>query len=84
MYFSSTKMIQNLFCMSNISSFLAGVLAWKDPHVLFPSFQIAEIFMEKLLGTFPKVLVREGVVHAVDQLVLIGNQNTILAQASPF
>ncbi|XVE48862.1 hypothetical protein DITRI_Ditri01bG0035900 [Diplodiscus trichospermus] len=82
MYFSSADMIQNLLSVTNISSFLAGVLAWKDPHVLVPSLQIAEILMEKLPGTFSKMFVREGVVHAVDQLVLLGNQNTTPAQAS--
>ncbi|ONK57346.1 uncharacterized protein A4U43_C10F19130, partial [Asparagus officinalis] len=45
---------------------LAGVLAWKDPHVLILALQIAEIFMEKLPGTFSKIFVREGVVHAAD------------------
>ncbi|KAK8625185.1 hypothetical protein V6N13_090061 [Hibiscus sabdariffa] len=83
MYFSSADMIQNLLSVTNISSFLAGVLAWKDPHVLIPSLQIAEILMEKLPGTFSKMFVREGVVHAVDQLVLIGNQNAPPAQSSP-
>ncbi|GMI83508.1 KAKTUS, UBIQUITIN-PROTEIN LIGASE 3 [Hibiscus trionum] len=83
MYFSSAEMIQNLLSVTNISSFLAGVLAWKDPHVLVPSLQIAEILMEKLPGTFSKMFVRESVVHAVDQLVLIGNQNATPAQTSP-
>ncbi|XVF67923.1 hypothetical protein PTKIN_Ptkin10aG0161000 [Pterospermum kingtungense] len=82
MYFSSAEMIQNLLSVTNISSFLAGVLAWKDPHVLVPSLQIADILMEKLPGTFSKMFVREGVVHAVDQLVLIGNPNTAPAEAS--
>ncbi|GMI73373.1 KAKTUS, UBIQUITIN-PROTEIN LIGASE 3 [Hibiscus trionum] len=82
MYFSSAEMIQNLLSVTNISSFLAGVLAWKDPYVLVPALQIAEILMEKLPGTFSKMFVREGVVHAVDQLILIGNQNATPAQAS--
>ncbi|OMO92775.1 Armadillo [Corchorus olitorius] len=82
MYFSSAEMIQNLLSVTNISSFLAGVLAWKDPHVLVPSLQIAEILMEKLPGTFSKMFVREGVVHAVDQLILIGSQSSTPAQAS--
>ncbi|KAE8724707.1 E3 ubiquitin-protein ligase UPL3 [Hibiscus syriacus] len=83
MYFSSAEMIQNLLSVTNISSFLAGVLAWKDPHVLVPSLQIAEILMEKLPGTFSKMFVREGVVHAVDQLILIDNQTATPAQLSP-
>ncbi|CAH8305538.1 unnamed protein product [Eruca vesicaria subsp. sativa] len=72
MYFSTSEMIQSLIGDTNISSFLAGVLAWKDPQVLVPALQVAEILMEKLPETFSKVFVREGVVHAVDQLVLVG------------
>ncbi|KAL5856101.1 hypothetical protein ACOSQ4_005903 [Xanthoceras sorbifolium] len=82
MYFSSAEMIQSLLSVTNISSFLAGVLAWKDPHVLVPALQIAEILMEKLPGTFSKMFVREGVVHAVDQLILAGNPNTVSTLAS--
>lgn len=64
-------------------SFLAGVLAWKDPHVLVPALQIAEILMQKLPGTFSKMFLREGVVHAVDQLILAGTPpNTIPAETS--
>ncbi|KAI9182678.1 hypothetical protein LWI28_027754 [Acer negundo] len=81
-YFSSAEMIQSLLSVTNISSFLAGVLAWKDPHVLVPALQIAEILMEKLPGTFSKMFVREGVVHAVDQLILAGNPITVPPQAS--
>ncbi|XP_065865567.1 E3 ubiquitin-protein ligase UPL3 [Euphorbia lathyris] len=83
MYFSSAEMIQSLMSFTNISSFLAGVLAWKDPHVLVPALQIAEILMEKLPGIFAKMFIREGVVHAVDQLILAGNSNATPIQASP-
>lgn len=61
-------------------SFLAGVLAWKDPQVLVPALQIAEILMEKLPGTFSKVFVREGVVHAIDTLILAGSPATASLQ----
>ncbi|MCD7466554.1 E3 ubiquitin-protein ligase upl3, partial [Datura stramonium] len=73
MYFSNADMIQSLINVTNLSSFLAGVLAWKDPQVLVPALQIAEILMEKLPGVFGKMFVREGVVHAVDALVLSGS-----------
>lgn len=76
MYFSSAEMIQSLNNVTNISSFLAGVLAWKDPQVLVPALQIAEILMEKLPGTFSKMFVREGVVHAVDTLILTGSNSS--------
>ncbi|GJZ50888.1 E3 ubiquitin protein ligase UPL3 isoform X1 [Tanacetum coccineum] len=69
-YFSSADMIQSLLGATNISSFLAGVLAWKDPQVLLPSLEIADILMEKLPETFSKLFVREGVVHAVDTLIV--------------
>ncbi|KAJ6716947.1 HECT E3 UBIQUITIN LIGASE-RELATED [Salix koriyanagi] len=82
MHFSNAEMIQSLLGMTNISSFLAGVLAWKDPHVLIPALQVAEILMEKLPAIFSKMFVREGVVYAVDQLILAGNPNTAPTQAS--
>lgn len=69
MFFSNADMISSLNNTTNISSFLAGVLAWKDPQVLVPALQIAEILMEKLPETFSKMFVREGVVHAVDSLI---------------
>ncbi|KAK1370334.1 HECT-type E3 ubiquitin transferase [Heracleum sosnowskyi] len=82
MYFSSADMIQSLLSGTNISSFLAGVLAWKDPQVLVPALQIADILMEKLPGTFSNIFVREGVVHAVDALILTGSTSTVVSQAS--
>ncbi|WVZ84708.1 hypothetical protein U9M48_031703 [Paspalum notatum var. saurae] len=69
MYYSSAEMIQSLLGTTNISSFLAGILAWKDPHVLIPALQIAEVLMEKLPEIFLKMFVREGVVHAVESLI---------------
>ncbi|XP_058090942.1 E3 ubiquitin-protein ligase UPL3-like isoform X2 [Magnolia sinica] len=82
MYFSTADMIQSLLGVTNISSFLAGVLAWKDPQVLIPALQIADILMEKLPETFSKMFVREGVVHAVDMLMLSDSSSSVSAQAS--
>ncbi|KAK4764814.1 hypothetical protein SAY86_025904 [Trapa natans] len=81
MYFSSSEMIQSLLSVTNIFSFLAGILAWKDPHVLVPALQIADILMEKLPETFSKMFVREGVIHAIDQLILPGNNSSAQASA---
>lgn len=72
-YWLSSRNILILFLWF---SFLAGVLAWKDPQVLVPALQIAEILMEKLPGTFSKMFVREGVVHAVDTLILTGSTSS--------
>ncbi|KAL0454085.1 UNVERIFIED_CONTAM: E3 ubiquitin-protein ligase UPL3 [Sesamum latifolium] len=63
---------RNVLTQFCLFSFLAGVLAWKDPQVLVPALQIAEILMEKLPGVFSKMFVREGVIHAVDALILTG------------
>lgn len=59
-----------------------GILAWKDPQVLVPALQIAEILMEKLPGTFSKMFVREGVVHAVDSLIITGSTSSTSQQSS--
>ncbi|XP_062217886.1 E3 ubiquitin-protein ligase UPL3-like [Phragmites australis] len=83
MYYSSAETIQSLLGTTNISSFLAGILAWKDPQVLIPALQIAEIMMEKLPETFSKLFVREGVVHAVESLVCSEPLNTLPSQVSP-
>ncbi|CAN6481260.1 unnamed protein product [Victoria cruziana] len=77
MYFSTSSMIQSLLTVTNISSFLAGVLAWKDPQVLIPAIQIAEILMEKLPDTFSKMFVREGVVHAIDALISMSGSDAV-------
>lgn len=37
--------------------------------MLIPALQIAETLMEKLPGTFSKMFVREGVVHAIENLI---------------
>ncbi|PKA56014.1 E3 ubiquitin-protein ligase UPL3 [Apostasia shenzhenica] len=83
MYFSSAEMIQSLLGSTNISSFLAGVLGWKDLQVLIPALQIGEILMDKLPGIFAEMFVREGVVHAVDALIRSDPSNSIPSQSSP-
>ncbi|KAG2655300.1 hypothetical protein PVAP13_1KG003000 [Panicum virgatum] len=83
MYYSSAETIQSLLGTTNISSFLAGILAWKDPQVLIPALQIAEIMMEKLPETFSKLFVREGVVHAVESLICSESSNTLPSQVPP-
>ncbi|XBH75273.1 hypothetical protein VPH35_102061 [Triticum aestivum] len=83
MCYSSAEMIQTLLSTTNISSFLAGILAWKDPQVLIPALQIAEIMMEKLPETFSKLFVREGVVHAVEALICPESSNMVPPQVPP-
>ncbi|XP_010690374.2 E3 ubiquitin-protein ligase UPL3 [Beta vulgaris subsp. vulgaris] len=83
MFFSNADLISSLNSTTNISSFLSGVLAWKDPQVLVPALQIAEILMEKLPETFSKMFVREGVVHAVDSLIAAPSSSVSAHSATP-
>ncbi|GAB2267878.1 E3 ubiquitin-protein ligase upl3 [Dionaea muscipula] len=80
MYFGSADMISSLNTVTNMSSFLAGVLASKDSQVSVPALQISEILMQKLPDTFSKMFIREGLVHAVDSLFLAGVQDSASAQ----
>ncbi|CAL5035273.1 unnamed protein product [Urochloa decumbens] len=82
MYYGSAEMIQSLLSTANISSFLAGILAWKDPQVLIPALQIAEVLMEKLPEIFLKMFVREGVVHAVELLICPEFSGQVTSQMS--
>jgi E3 ubiquitin-protein ligase TRIP12 len=63
-------------------SFLSGILAWKDPQVLIPALQIAETLMEKLPETFSKMFIREGVVHAIENLICTEPSSVTPNQAS--
>ncbi|KAL3701580.1 hypothetical protein R1sor_019602 [Riccia sorocarpa] len=83
LHFSTPEMLRSLLKESNISSFLAGVLASKDASILITALQIAEMLMQKLPDVFSKLFVKEGVVHAID--VLIASESTITSppQAPP-
>eukprot|EP01018_Ginkgo_biloba_P024668 Gb_07122 [translate_table: standard] len=80
--FSTADMLLALLQVTNISSFLAGVLAWKDPLVLIPALQIAEVLIKKLPHGFSKMFVKEGVVHAVDTLISLDLSNPAPVQES--
>ncbi|CAO2813746.1 unnamed protein product [Amaranthus hypochondriacus] len=83
MFYSNSDMILSLNNTTNLSSFLAGLLAWKDPQVLVPALQIAELLMEKLPETFSKMFVREGVVHAVDSLIAAPTTSVVVQSNNP-
>ena len=77
-YHKIIHMLGCKICVINIvivCRFLARVLAWKDPQVLIPSLQIADVLMQKLRDIFSKTFVREGGVHAIDTLIL-SNQSS--------
>ncbi|KAH7446550.1 hypothetical protein KP509_01G061600 [Ceratopteris richardii] len=75
-HFSTAEMLRSLFKDLNISSFLGGVLALKDPSILLAALQMAETLMQKLPDVFTKLFVKEGVVHAIDNLIANDYGNT--------
>lgn len=75
-HFSTAEMLRSLFRDLNISSFLAGVLALKDSSILLTALQMAEMLMLKLPDIFTKLFVKEGVVHAIDNLIASDHGNT--------
>ncbi|KAI5073229.1 hypothetical protein GOP47_0011242 [Adiantum capillus-veneris] len=77
-HFSTADMLRSLFKDLNISSFLAGVLALKDSSILLIALQMAEMLMLKLPDIFTKLFVKEGVVHAIDNLIASDHGNTPL------
>lgn len=51
-----------------ISSFIASLLSQKDSATVAKALQLAEILMHKLPAIFSKHFLKEGVVHAIEQL----------------
>ncbi|KAL6011107.1 E3 ubiquitin-protein ligase upl4 [Asimina triloba] len=69
-YFSHADILQDFFKTTKISSFLAGVFAQNDHHLLMSALKITEIVMQKLPDAFLNSLVKEGVVYAIEALAM--------------
>ncbi|WOL06323.1 hypothetical protein Cni_G15055 [Canna indica] len=69
-YFSTPDMLLESVKSTNISSFLAGLLSRKDLHVLISTLETIEILMQKLPGVFLISFIKEGVVYAIDALLM--------------
>lgn len=54
-----------IFC-----SFLANLLAKKDHHILFSALRAVEVLMQKLPNSFLSSFIKEGVVYAIDALLM--------------
>ncbi|XP_074339779.1 E3 ubiquitin-protein ligase UPL3-like [Apium graveolens] len=70
MHFTRASKINSLLSVTNISRFLAGILARKDPQVLISALQIADTLMNKFPATFSKTFVKEGVLQAVNTIII--------------
>ncbi|ONK77022.1 uncharacterized protein A4U43_C02F2300 [Asparagus officinalis] len=81
-YFSTSDMLLDLLKNTNISSFLAGLLARKHEHVLFLTLKIVETLMQKLSGVFSSPFIKEGVIYAIDALLIQNDCSQSLSQQS--
>ncbi|KAG1337984.1 E3 ubiquitin-protein ligase UPL4 [Cocos nucifera] len=81
-YFSTPEMLMDLLKVTNISSFLAGLLARKDHHVLISTLKTVEILMQKLPDVFLSSFVKEGVIYAIDSLLMQENCSQSAQQSS--
>ncbi|KAJ9559067.1 hypothetical protein OSB04_013681 [Centaurea solstitialis] len=69
-YYSNSDMLLNLHKTTNISRFLAGVFTRKDRHVLMLALNISETILQKNSDVFVGPFVKEGVIFAIDALVV--------------
>ncbi|PIA38680.1 hypothetical protein AQUCO_02700123v1 [Aquilegia coerulea] len=69
-YFSKPDMLLEFLKNTNISSFLAGAFTRKDRHVLILVLEIVENIMKKLPGVFLESFTKEGVIFAIDALLI--------------
>ncbi|KAK8935142.1 E3 ubiquitin-protein ligase UPL4 [Platanthera zijinensis] len=82
LYFSTVDILQNLVKHTNISSFLAGLMARKDRHVLVSALKIVELLIRKFPCVCSSSFLKEGVVYSIellleheDQLLSVGQQS---------
>ncbi|XP_031485400.1 E3 ubiquitin-protein ligase UPL4 [Nymphaea colorata] len=69
-HYSTSDMLQDMLTNKNMCSFLTGVIALKDHHVLIPVLRLIDNLMQKLPKVYVQLFVKEGVVAAVDMLLL--------------
>jgi hypothetical protein len=68
LYFCQPALLTALLADVNIASFLSSLLASRDWHVVAAALQMAEILMDKSADSYAQLFLKEGVVHAMDQL----------------
>ncbi|KAI3838927.1 hypothetical protein MKX03_002703 [Papaver bracteatum] len=66
---SRSDILSDILDSTNISSFLAGVFARKDHHVLVSALNIVQTILKELPDMFLKSFAKEGVVYAIDRIL---------------
>ncbi|RZC83782.1 hypothetical protein C5167_046560 [Papaver somniferum] len=66
---SRSDILFDILDNSNISSFLAGVFARKDHHVLISALNIVQTILKELPDMFLNSFAKEGVVYAIDAIL---------------
>ena len=81
LHFSEPKALGEQLANLPISSFIAGLLSQKSSSTVAKALQLGEILMHKLPDVFSKYFLKEGVVHAVDQLAATAPQLAVEEKA---
>mmetsp|Transcript_34349 Transcript_34349/g.65613 ORF Transcript_34349/g.65613 Transcript_34349/m.65613 type:complete len:1886 (+) Transcript_34349:253-5910(+) len=68
LHYSPPAQLEALLGNMAISSFLAGLISGKDSTAALMGVTLAELLMTKLPAVFARFFLKEGVVHAMDQL----------------
>ncbi|PIA45461.1 hypothetical protein AQUCO_01700766v1 [Aquilegia coerulea] len=68
-HFSTSDMLVDLLKNANISSFLAGIIARKELHLLMLALTIVKNVMQELPDAFFNSFIKEGVVYTIDALI---------------
>ncbi|KAF6134782.1 hypothetical protein GIB67_002183 [Kingdonia uniflora] len=69
-YFSGSDMFLDFIKDTNFSSFLTGVFTRRDPHVLILALKLVNNVMQKLPNVFKNSFQKEGVIYAIDSLLM--------------
>jgi len=68
LHYSPSEVLEKVLQDLPISSFVAGLLSCQEPAVVANGLQIAEILLSKLPTTLSPYFLKEGAVHAIEQL----------------
>lgn len=70
-HFSKSNMPVDLLKNNNIASFLAGLLAQKDQHLLTLSLRIVKNILQEVSEVFLNSFIKEGLVHGIRELATL-------------